>query len=1457
MHTLTLELLYLLSGHSLPPSPPQLTAALPPSRPTASVKGTEDVDIHKIQRKERVHQMWVALLGSAQKCTSFESSTTEGLSQSLSEWVAMKCDPSLTDAIQALSDRFHMSSTVVVVTMYMLALHCFLEAKPSDPKLSEIEMKASELRKSSDLVIGCAFNNRRRGQKSMVGHMVSLLPLRVDFSKSPNDVASLLKQVHEGVCLILEGNVSLPDLVPLLPCLQSSRDASSSSSSSSGVCRDKLSSASPLQTVFSYLSLPQETHIPKAIHRPGDGAEVQCHLQLPRSCDAHVDLFLEVRPPHSWSGEGSESSYLFTWEYRVGSLSRTDISTLHNSVTNLLSLGEDLTLGEEVALGVGLSITSTLHSPDSELCLSKSDSEAAANSYEYTAQAMKNVSFQSNITSTSKPPIIVPSSHNDLSIVHGSISQQTTQPECFIEKFFTKASAIPNQLAFKCGTQQLTYRETATMVDKLARVLLGRGVRAGDHIGLVMQRSHLLYIALLTALRCGAAYVPMSLHNPPERIMDMLALADSRLVLTDSETLQKKLSAYEGEYVCVDSELTSEQQSQYPATEGIPPLWQGSQTAYIIFTSGTTGTPKGVAITNDSLSLTLENFQHLVSPHDTALTLAACTVAWDGHVLDSLGPLLNGACLLVSETLSISEGITHAFMSPSAASVVKFPKSLRSLIVGGEAFTRACYENAKSVPKLLTVYGPTEATVFVASEQVVGPDVSKYLSNLGKAVANVSLMVCDAEQRPLPLGVEGELCIGGPLVSKVGYYKNPEKTKAAFVPSPVSGCGTVYRTGDWARMLPDGRVEFLGRTDDQVKLRGMRFQLLEVENTLRRHPQVNMAAAVVRHLGTPSAQLLGFATPKSVDTDSLFSFARAHLPSYMVPSSITVLDEMPLKSEWKVDRVALINLGLPTTTDTTDTNINYREISGTDTVPMVAETARRLAGIFGQVLNQPSYSPTADFFTHGGQSLLLLRLLQLVKTEVDCDIQLADLLQHPTPLALAKVIVSTAQQQTTHPLPQRGSSLTGNGLEEEEEKMTKSHVQRKPTQAAVARSLTSASALAGFDYLDPVPEVPLSERITESLTALGSDTLHGGGGEVSLEALSRQIQAETGFVVPPAALEKYHDVEVLKVHIKLNSLLRYFKSAKDPVVKLRPPNQPNERPLIFVHAGIIGWALPYATLARSLKRYSIALQRTQESPTDSFEAMAAYYVKVIQSVQPEGAYTLIGVCYGAMLLYEIARQLTDAGATIELAVFINHSPAIENHPAIFSPSGGEPLPNTFVDPVVFFRMILRLPLRHVRRSEVREKEGRGEEGGGEGGGSERGKEEVEQMEHHQQDLQEEAKREGLEVLVKSVVQDIKASPESCWIPFTTQELEDVYLGFFRRLRCAWFGYTPRPGAAIEHAVLIRNPEHPLFHSHDYGLNGLLRGAGAGLSIVTAPEKMGLLSEKQTFDFVRGAILCHL
>ena len=1487
-------------------------------------------------RKERIRQKWVAMLGSAKSCTRFERSDRPGeLSDTVSEWVSIACDPSLTDVVHNIGKHFNVCPTVVMATMYSLALQTFLQLK------------------SREVIIGCAFANRRRSQQGMVGHTVSLLPMRINFSESP-DLATLFAQVNEGWCLILEGGISLIDLLPSLPCLNTGHTSASSdtdpSTSSSRSVGDQGGASSPLQTVFSFLSTSQKS-VPHTISLP-DGTQVQCHVEHPRSCDAHVDLFLEVRSPKNWDGEGSESSYLLTWEYRVRSLSQNDITYLHNLMTTFLMTSlkcvqERGTHG--VGVGLDYLVTSMADLPSRDNLI---DSEIVANSYHYTQQLreksasttarektpsttvasgettknalpglwvwqmQQSTSRNTNTAATAPqlPTLVRPPRH--ASLIEG-LALQKSRKLSYIEQFMMKAYEIPEDVAFRSGVQKFTYYDTAVMIDKLASVLLREGVEPGDHVGIVIPHSVMLYISLLATLRCGAAYVPLSLHNPAERIVDMLESADSKLLITDTETLRNRLETYRGQCVCVDSENL---QNILAINDDIPALphidYQGQQVAYIIFTSGTTGKPKGVAITNDSLSHFVSNFLLIASPHDTEVTLAGCTVAWDGHILDSLGPLLNGACLVVTETLNISEGITYTFMSPSAASVLAFPQSMRLLLVGGEAFTQTCYENTKMVPKLLTVYGPTETTVFVSADHVTGPDVGRCLSNLGVPMPNVTLMVCDSNYQPVPLGTEGELCIAGPQVSRVGYYKNTEKTAAVFVKSPLPQYDIVYRTGDWTRMLPDGRVVYLGRTDDQVKLRGMRFQLLEVENTLRKHPQVKMAAAVVRNLGTPSAQLVVYATPKTVDVNSLFEFARANLPSYMVPSAIALLDTMPLRTEGKVDRVALINLGLPMSADTTDTIDTSDGTDTTDTcdmnindqptkeVPTLTHTADQLAAIFGQVLDQKTYPTTADFFTHGGQSLLLFRLLQLVKNKLKCNIQLVDLLQNPTPLSLAKIIVSSPDHLVTmaQHSRQKGNSdrVMGNvsnvGVDSEhqrdvEQSVTTSSVARESETEILNRSLeeegliksmatceltqttttlttakrshtTTDDSLIDFDYLEPVPDTPLPEGLVESLHALWTRDNREKSG-ISAEGLSQQLLTESGYHIPPASLESYRNMETLKTHLKLKCLISFFEQANTPVIKLRPPNSSTDCPLIFVHGGIIGWPVSYLSLAKSFNESSIIIQRCKDAPTSSFEAMAAYYVEAILSAQPEGPYRLIGVCYGAMLIYEIARQLTDRGKTIQLAVFLNHSPAIEKCPVLFN-SSGEPLPDTFAHPVVFFRKILGLPLA-FKEEEGNVVGGGKREGVRVGGGDgvsmvevgrredgvlgESGKEANDGEEIGKTDI-------NLERMVKSVAVQIKSSPESCWVPFTAGELERVYLGFFRRLRAAWMSYKPRPGANIQRCVLIRNRHHPLFDSIDYSLRGLLPDSSS-LSVVTMPRKMGLLREPYTLEFVRTSITLHL
>ena len=715
---------------------------------------------------------------------------------------------------------------------------------------------------------------------------------------------------------------------------------------------------------------------------------------------------------------------------------------------------------------------------------------------------------------------------------------------------------------------------------------------------------------------------------------------------------------------------------------------------------------------------------------------------------------------------------------------------------------------------------------------------------------------------PVALGTEGELCIAGPLVSKIGYYKNTEKTDAAFVTSPLPQYNVVYRTGDWTRMLPDCRIIFLGRTDDQVKLRGIRFQLLEVENKLRQHPQVKMAVVVVRNQGTPSAQLIGFVTPRSVDVNSLFGFAHSNLPSYMVPSVITILDEMPLRKEGKVDRIALVNLKQPHSTNAIDTidavntnaidmidavntnaidtidavntnaidTIDAVNTNAIDTIDAVindssiqslTQTADKLAIIFGRVLNQKSYSTTADFFKNGGQSLLLFRLLQMINFELKCNLPLSHPLQYSTPLALAKALISDPTHEETHTETSNTTDLT---LED-----TVTTTMATTNTPTIINDVT----LNDVDYLAPVPDILLSN--------IDSSVIDGGvNPQFDVITLSRKLQEETGFYIPPSSLKRYTNFKTLQTHLKLKIILKYFKDTRTPIFRLplSSPHSLNDRPLIFLHAGVIGWPLPYIKLAKSLNRSSIIIQRCEAAPTTSFESMARYYVDAILEAQPEGPYSLVGVCYGAMLLYEVARQLTDRGKKIHLAVFLNHSPAFEKLPALFNNEGG-PLSNTFVDPIVFFRKILGLPLDMMQ-------------GGCDGCGVVISDDEKKKM----------SGDEKLGKNVKTIVQQILSSPDSAWIPFTSAELESVYLGFFKRLRCAWRNYKPRPGAAICHCVLIRDRSHPLFDSYDYNLSSLLPAGESSLprslTVKQTPKsKMGMLSDPETFQFVKENIETYL
>ena len=251
--------------------------------------------------------------------------------------------------------------------------------------------------------------------------------------------------------------------------------------------------------------------------------------------------------------------------------------------------------------------------------------------------------------------------------------------------------------------------------------------------------------------------------------------------------------------------------------------------------------------------------------------------------------------------------------------------------------------------------------------------------------------------------------------------------------------------------------------------------------------------------------------------------------------------------------------------------------------------------------------------------------------------------------------------------------------------------------------------------------------------------------------------------------------------------------------------------MFFIHAGVIGWPLPYVKLAHSLGRYSIAIQHTADVPTSSFEEMAAYYVQAIQAIQPQGPYYFVGVCYGAFLVYEIAKQLSDAGELVQLAMMIDNSPINEKRPCVFNKLS-QPLPNTAAHPIHFFQSVLQMVFPDSILKMNRE-----------------------------------------DAILEDIVSQILSSFP--WLPFTGKEMQDTYLGFFKLLKCGWFEYSPLPGASINNCVLIRNREHPFFDSHNYGLHKLI--SAQHLSVLIPVMKLSLLSEAETARFISCVIKLYL
>ncbi|WP_216207491.1 non-ribosomal peptide synthetase [Amycolatopsis aidingensis] len=529
--------------------------------------------------------------------------------------------------------------------------------------------------------------------------------------------------------------------------------------------------------------------------------------------------------------------------------------------------------------------------------------------------------------------------------------------------------------AVTCAGTTLSYAELDTAAATLAARLAALGVRPGEVVAIALPPSTERIVAVLGVLYAGAAYLPLDLEQPAQRLEFLLADAGADVLITDTAAREEKPHGHTGTTLLLD---------QPPEDRVRPATFPGSGLpAYVIYTSGSTGRPKGVAVGHRSLvnRLLWMRDQYRVGPED--VILHKTSFGFDVSVWEQLLPLITGARLVITPQqarrdaaamvrLIRAESVTMLHFVPSLLpAFLDVPDagqadSLRVAISSGEALPKPVAEEfLRRLPHcaLHNLYGPTEATIDVTHWPVEAGDERPFVP-IGTPIDNTRMYVLDDNLEPLPVGAEGELCIGGQAVA-IGYLGRPGLTAEKFAPDPFGAPGErLYRTGDRARFGPDGVIEYLGRRDGQVKLRGFRIELGEIEAALLESELIRQAAVVLR--GPEGARrLVGFVSGRPETTDEreragteVLARLSAALPAYQVPSELVWLDTLPLSASGKVDRAAL-----PEVTVTA-------ESSAAPETP----TERALARLWAELIGGPEPGVDADFFRTGGDSVSSMRL---------------------------------------------------------------------------------------------------------------------------------------------------------------------------------------------------------------------------------------------------------------------------------------------------------------------------------------------------------------------------------------------------------------------------------------------------------------------------------------------------